>query len=76
MNTADILVHVHPELDDRARTGLEREISGQIGVDCAEFTHRAHSHALMVKYDPDLIRSTQVLEMVRRVDPEATCVSL
>lgn len=76
MNTADMLVHVHPDLDDQARASLERKISGRIGVDCAEFTHRPHSHALMVKYDPDTIRSMQVLEMVRKVDPEATGVSL
>ncbi len=76
MNTADMLVHVHPDLDDQARASLERKISGRIGVDCAEFTHHPHSHALMVKYDPDTIRSMQVLEMVRKVDPEATGVSL
>jgi len=76
MNTADMLIHVHSDLDDDARIGLERRISGRIGVDCAEFPHRTHFHALLVKYDPDTIRSMQVLEMVRRVDPQASHVSL
>jgi hypothetical protein len=76
MNTADMLIHVHPDLDDDARTGLERSISGRIGVDCAEFARRPHPHALLVKYDPDKIRGMQLLEMVRKVDPEASRVSL
>ncbi len=76
MNTADMLIHIHPDLGEAERTSLERRISGRVGVDCAEFTHRPHSHALIVKYDPDAIRSMQVLEMARKVDPEASCVSL
>ncbi len=76
MNTADMLIHVHPDLDDASRIGLERSISGRIGVDCAAFSHRPHSHALLVKYDPDAIQSNEVLEMVRKLDPEATHVSL
>ena len=76
MNTADMLIHVHPDLDEDARTGLERSISGRAGVDCAEFTRRPHSHALLVKYDPEAIQGMQLLEMVRKVDPEACRVSL
>ncbi|HEY5993001.1 MAG TPA: hypothetical protein VIU46_00205 [Gallionellaceae bacterium] len=76
MNTADMLIHVHPDLDEAARLSLERSISGRIGVDCAAFSHTPHSHALLVKYDPDTIQSMQVLEMVRKLDPDATSVSL
>ena len=76
MNTADMLIYVHPELDAEKRSHLSKTIEGRVGVDCAEFDHHTHNHALMVKYDPDTIRSMQVLEMVRKVDPEATGVSL
>jgi len=76
MNMADMLIHVHPDLADNARIALERLISGRIGVDCAEFSRHPHSHALLVKYDPDTLRSMQVLDMVRKLDPEATGVSL
>lgn len=76
MNTADMLIHIHPDLGEAERIGLERSISGRIGVDCAAFTPRLHSHALMVKYDPDTIRSEQVLEMARKLDTDATFVSL
>ena len=76
MNNADMLVHVHPELDAVARSELERSIEGHIGVDCAEFSHQPHTHSLLVKYDADTIRGEQVLEVVRKFDPEATRVSL
>jgi hypothetical protein len=76
MNTADMLIHVHPELDAKARTELERKISGCIGVDCAEFNRQVHPHALIVKYDPEQVQGKQILEMVRETDPDATMVGL
>ncbi len=76
MNTADMLIYVHPELDAQKRTELEKMIAGQIGVDCAEFEHHPHPHALIVKYDPDALRGMQILDMVRKTDPSATMVGL
>lgn len=76
MDTADMLIHVHPELDAQARTDMERKLMGRIGVDCAEFNHRPHPHALMVKYDPDAVKGMEILQMVRKVDPEATMVGM
>lgn len=76
MNTADILIHVHPDLDAQARTDIERKLSGHIGVDCAEFNHQEHPHALVVKYDPDAIKGMDLLQEVRKVDPAATIVGL
>ncbi|MFZ5524794.1 MAG: hypothetical protein ACOY9D_12035 [Pseudomonadota bacterium] len=76
MNTADMIIHVHPELDAKARTHLEKWIGGCIGVDCAEFDHHKHSHALIVKYDPDTVQGMQILNMVRKIDPVATRIGL
>lgn len=76
MNTADMLIYVHPEIDADARANLERKIMGCIGVDCAEFVHHPHSHTLIVKYDPDAVQGMQILDMVRKIDPEATRVGL
>lgn len=76
MNTADMMIHVHPELDAQAQTELERKLSGRIGVDCAEFTRRAQLHSLLVKYDPDAVKGMDILQMVRSVDPAATMVGL
>jgi hypothetical protein len=76
MNTADMLIHVHPELDTQARASLERRVMGCVGVDCAEFDHHAHPHSLIIKYDPDEIQGMQILNIVRTLDPAATRVGL
>lgn len=76
MNTADMLVYVHPELDAEERIHLENQVSGRVGVDCAEFDHHAHPHALIVKYDPDTVHGMQILNMVRKIDPAASLVGL
>ncbi|MFZ1899298.1 MAG: hypothetical protein WCF11_02810 [Azonexus sp.] len=76
MNVADMLIHVHPELDVPARSDLERRLAGCSGIDCAEFNHHAHPHALIVKYDPDTVDGMKILSMVRNVDPVATIVGL
>lgn len=76
MNTADMLIYVHPELDAKERTHLGKWVEGCVGVDCAEFDHHTHPHALIVKYDPDAVQGMQILDMVRKVDPLATIIGL
>ena len=76
MNTADMLIYVHPELDAQRRAVLEKIVEGRVGVDCAQFDAHAHYHAMMVKYDPDAIEGMQILDMVRTTDPAATIVGL
>ena len=76
MNTADMLIHVHPTLSAQARTNLEKNLLGHIGVDCAEFEHRPQPHAILVKYDPDTIRGMDILQTVRKFDPKASMVGL
>ena len=76
MNTADMLIYVHPELDTEKRSQLAKAVEGRVGVDCAEFDSHSHHHALMVKYDPDTVEGKQILEMVRQTDPGAAIVGL
>lgn len=76
MNQADMLVYVHPELDEDRRVALEKIVEGRPGVDCAEFDHRKRQHALMVRYDPDAIQGMQILDVVRKTDPQASIVGL
>lgn len=76
MNTADMLIYVHPTLDAQSRIALERIVEGRLGVDCAQFDAHTHHHAMMVRYDPDEIRGMQILNMVRNTDPAATIVGL
>ncbi len=76
MNTADLIIHVHPELDAQKRSYLAKTVEGHVGIDCAEFNHHVHPHALIVKYDPDKVQGIQILDMVRQTDPKATIVGL
>ena len=76
MNSADMLIYVHPELDAKERSHLESMVERVVGVACAEFDHHSHPHALIVKYDPDEIRGMQILDMVRKTDPIAVRVGL
>ena len=76
MNTADVMINVHPEFDLQTRTGLERILMSRVGIDCAEFTDQTHYHALMVKYDPEAVEGMEILQMVRRLDPAASMVGL
>ena len=76
MNTADMLIYVHPELDAPTRSQLAKAVEGKIGVDCAEFNRHAHPHALIVKYDPDAVEGMQILNVVRETDPAAKIVGL
>lgn len=73
---ADMLIHVHPDLDAQARVNLERRIMECCGVDCAEFVHQPHPHSIIVKYDPEEIEGMQILNLVRAIDPVATRVGL
>lgn len=76
MNTADMLIYVHPELDVQKRNALERVVEGHAGVDCAQFNLHTHHHAMLVKYDPDAIGGMQILNIVRSADPAAAMVGL
>lgn len=76
MSTVDMLIYVHPEFDHDTRVNLERKVEGCVGVDCAEFEHKPHPHALVVKYDPETVESNKILDIVRGIDPQATKVGL
>lgn len=76
MDTADILIHVHPELSAEARTMLEKEVAGCDGIVAANFDHTKHPHSLIVLYNPDVIDGKGILEVVRKHDPAATMVGL
>jgi hypothetical protein len=76
MSTADMMIHLRPELDAQARMGLERNLLGRIGVDCAEFEHRPYPHSILVKYDPDAVKGMEIFQMVRKLDPAASMVGM
>lgn len=71
MNTVDMMIHVHPNLDAQARANLERKLMDHAGVDCAEFKDEAHPHSLVVTYDPGAVERMEILQEVRATDPDA-----
>ena len=76
MNLADMVIHVHPELNSEVRSELARALESRIGVDCAEFSHHTHPHALVVRYDADRLNGREILETVQLTDPDATMAKL
>ena len=76
MSTADILIHIHPEQGEQRISHLAKWIGECDGVDCVELDHHVPHYALLVKYDPDTVRSMQILNMAREMDPAATLVGL
>lgn len=75
-NTADILIHVHPEYSPEDRCRIEEEVSNQAGVICAKFDQHRHPHALTVLYNPDSVHSSDLLGIVRKHDPDAAMAGL
>lgn len=76
MSKADVLVYVHQELPAPERVKLEQAVMGSAGVISANFDQHAHPHALEVVYEPEMVRARQILDVVRRHDPEASLVGL
>lgn len=76
MDTADVLIHVHPELSADDRVKLEKTVIGCNGVVAASFDHHQHPHALTVVYNPDATHGKAILDVVRQTDPAATMVGL
>jgi hypothetical protein len=76
MRNADVLIYIHRELSERDRAKVTQGVSGCAGVVSAHFEHNRHPHALIVQYQPDKVKSRQILEVVKQQDPAATVVSL
>ena len=76
MTTADLLIHIHPELSQQIRTKVEKDVSDCNGVISAHFDHHKHPHALIVLYNSDAIPGKQILDVAKRYDPAATMAGL
>ena len=76
MNIADVVIHTHQELGKFEQSELAKSLEHNVGIDCAAFSHHPHSHSLLVKYDPEALTGKEILDMVRRLDPDASMVGL
>jgi len=75
MDTADIIIHIHPELSAENQQKIESTLSGHDGVVSVHFSP-GHPHALTVVYDPRTITSDLILAEVREWDSEAVMAGL
>lgn len=77
MDKGDILIDVHPDLSDDERDKLENEIATLNGVMRAYFTqNNPKSHGFYVEYDMEVLHEREILDEVKRWDPDATMASL
>ena len=75
MDSVDLLFHVHPELSIEQRAKLEEHVRSIDGVVSADFSEE-HHHLFMVKYDPAIVGSDEILVHVRKQDPEASIAAI
>jgi hypothetical protein len=71
----DILIHIDEDLQDTDIHEIERDIAAHEGVYSACVNDRAR-HLMLVDYDPEGVRATELLGMVRRHGVGAELVGL
>ncbi len=77
MDKGDILIDVHPDLGDDERDRLENEIATMNGVMRAYFAqNHPNGHGLYVEYDMEVLHAREILDEVKRWDPNATMAGL
>ena len=64
MYQSDIVIHIDEELDDARIHELERDLSMRAGVVSA-CVHEDRRHLMVVDYDPQDVRSADLLSHVR-----------
>ena len=71
INIADIVVHLHPDTTADCRDQTEQGLRSQEGVISVHFNEEDHPHALVVAYNPDVIKSEALLAEIRKCDKDA-----
>jgi hypothetical protein len=61
----DVVLHLNETLDSNARHELEDQMRSIDGVICPRFSD-SRPHLMIVAYDPDRLRTGDVLNEVRR----------
>lgn len=75
MNGSDILIHIDESLDPERREALEREIGDEQGVFSARINERTR-HLMLVRFDPQALTPSAILEAVRGRGLHAELVGL
>jgi len=71
INIADFIVHLHPESSCDDREKVEQELRSHDGVVSVHFSEEDHPHAMIVAFNPEVATSEDLLEGIRKCDPQA-----
>lgn len=75
MNIVDVMIHIHPELSAEQRARIEEVLGDNDNVVSVHFSPQ-HAQELTVAYNPESLHATDILEMVRQWDKDATLIGL
>ncbi len=73
--TTDVVIHIDEDLDDEHIYDLEKDLSMRDGVYSA-CVHEGRRHLMLVDYDPQDIRSADLLQQVRSTGVHAELIGL
>ncbi len=66
INLADVTLHVDEELSEKARGALEDALRARDGVVSVHFnTNAKHPHLAIIEFNPDKIKSKDLLGIVK-----------
>jgi hypothetical protein len=65
MHVGDIVIHIDEELDDRHILDLEKTLGEEHGIYSA-CVHENRRHLMLVDFDPENIRPSDIVHSVRR----------
>jgi len=71
ISVADIVVHLHPDTTPDCKAEVEQGLRAQEGVVSVHFNEEDHPHAVVVAYDPKVVKSEKLLAVIRECDPAA-----
>jgi hypothetical protein len=72
---SDILIHINESLDDNNIHKLEKKISFEPGVYSACVNEKAR-HLMLVDYDPETVRASEILAHVKQSGLHAELIGL
>lgn len=72
---SDILIHIDESLDDTNIHKLEKQISFEPGIYSACVNEKAR-HLMLVDYDPETVRASDILSQVQQNGLHAELVGL
>ena len=75
MHNSDIVIHIRESLDERRMHKLEHELSSELGV-LSACCHEKTPHLMVVDFDADAVRPSDIVHSVRSRGLHAEMIGL